>query len=215
METCSFLELLRSGSAPIKPSFYKPPCMCVRGCVYVITGIYNTFRHHSGPTFSNAISRSLDPLGLWFDLKLVCFGFENIALLFSTNWLPELACFPQTLLLAAPIALGFVYNLLSSPGDLPSLSTFSSFDHCMCKVVYSVGNKTLPVSSKTKRMNQVQLCQIWKALMNLNLQYLSSSLLIWLCLHGFLSWLHFYAVHLSRPLVSQFVFLCLILLSLT
>jgi len=65
-ETCSFLELLSSGSAPIKLGFYGSPCARVHGCVCVVTGIYSTFRHHSGPTFSNALSRSLDPLGLWF-----------------------------------------------------------------------------------------------------------------------------------------------------
>lgn len=123
-ETCSFLELLSSGSAPIKPGFYGPPCVCVRGCAYEITGIYNTFTYRSGPTFSNAVSRSLDPLGLWLVLKLVYFGFENTALLFSTNWLPELACllacFPQNLLLATPVALGFLHNPPTSPWDLPS-----------------------------------------------------------------------------------------------
>lgn len=128
-ETCSFLELLSSGSAPIKPSFYGPPCVCVHGCVCAVTGIYNTFRRHSGPTFSNAISRSLDPLGLWLVLKLVYFGFENTALLFSTNCLPEVACFPQTLLLATPVALGFLHNPPTCPGDLlppPNLFPFRS-----------------------------------------------------------------------------------------
>lgn len=82
-ETWSFLELLSSGSAPIKLSFYGCPCAC--GCVCATTSIYNTFKHHLGPAFSNAVSRSLDPLGLWFILKLVYFGFENTALLFGTN----------------------------------------------------------------------------------------------------------------------------------
>lgn len=106
-ETCSFLELLSSGAAPIKLSFYGSPCVRSHGCVYAVTGIYNTFRHHSGPTFSNAVSRSLDPPGLWFVLKLVYFGFENTALLFSTNWLPELAC-----LLASPKLFSWRLQLL-------------------------------------------------------------------------------------------------------
>lgn len=121
-ETCSFLELLSSGSAPIKLGFYGPPCVYAHGCVYAITGICNTFRRRSGPTFSNAISRSLDPPGLWFVLKLVYFGFENTVLLFSTNWLHELACFPQTLLLATPVAPGFS----TQPSDISWGPTFPS-----------------------------------------------------------------------------------------
>lgn len=35
-------------------------------------------------------------------------------------------------------------------------------------------------------MNQVELCQIWKALLNLNLQYLPFFLLLWLPLYDFL-----------------------------
>lgn len=82
-DTWSFLELLSSGSAPIKLSFYASPYVC--RCVCATTSIYNTFKHHPGPTFSNAVSRSLDPLGLWFVLKLVYFGFENTTLLSSTD----------------------------------------------------------------------------------------------------------------------------------
>lgn len=99
-------------------------------------------------------------------------------------------------------------------GTCLPLPTFSPDDHHIQKVVDPIGHKTLTVSNKTKRMDQAELCQIWKALMNLNLQYLPFFfLLIWLPLYDFLPCLHFYAVHLSGPSVSQFIFLCLILLS--
>lgn len=60
-----------------KAGFYGPPRECEQGCVCAIPGIYNPSGRRSGPAFSNAVSRSLDPLGLRVVLKRVYFGFET------------------------------------------------------------------------------------------------------------------------------------------
>lgn len=110
-----------------------------------IPGIYSPFRHRSGPTFSNAVSRSLHPLGLWDVLKRVYFGFESTAPALQHKFT---SCFLQTLLLATLVALGFLHSPPASPEDLPPPPTFSPFDHC--KTVNSVGNKT-PSQAKLRQ----------------------------------------------------------------
>lgn len=52
------------------------------------------------------------------------------------------------------------------------LLIFSHFHHHTCKFVNSISNKTLAISSKTRRIDHVDLCLIWKVLIRLNFQCL-------------------------------------------